>query len=243
MKKTMSIMMAIALAAAAVSCGSGGSGPGGDADVIPEPTEEQAAETPAEEAPDVVRDPDAAEAAEEEALEIVDAPDGEEIRDVIQEEEIIQTAQWICIGPNPDRIGGCRNGSEKCDDDAFNVTGDRLGPLVLACFAGDQGPGIAYVATNTGPACTTESCSGLENNIPRCQGFEKCECEDAWAPGNLQYASDGLGVIKILSCPVEGAIRDVDLSAYAGQNMWVGSHTQPDGTGRMTESCLSKKTW
>jgi len=155
----------------------------------------------------------------------------------------VRTAQWICLGDNPDRIGGCRNGSEVCDDDAFRVTDDLLGPLVLACFAGDQGDGIAFVATNTGPQCELPTCSGLVNDRPRCQGWEKCECENAWDPGNTQYASDGGGPILILDCPPEGATRDVDLSAYVGQNMWVGVHTQQDGVGRMTEVCVSKKTW
>jgi hypothetical protein len=168
-----------------------------------------------------------ADAAAEDSVEAATAPD----------------AQWICLGDNPGRIGGCRNGSEACDDDAFTVTEDRLGPLVLACFAGDQGNGIAFVATNTGPQCDLPSCSGLANDRPRCQGFEKCECEPAWAPGNLQYAADGRGTIRILDCPPEGAVREVDLSAYAGQSLWVGSLTQPDGVGRMTEVCLSRKTW
>ena len=153
------------------------------------------------------------------------------------------TARWICVGDNPGRIGGARNGSEACDDDAFRVTDDLLGPLVVACFAGDQGNGIAYVAVNTGPECEAPTCSGNVNDRPRCQGWEKCECENAWDPDNLRYATDGLGVIQILDCPPEGAIREVDLSAYAGQSLWVGSHSQPDGTGRMTEACLSRKTW
>jgi hypothetical protein len=153
------------------------------------------------------------------------------------------TARWICVGDNPGRIGGARNGSEACDDDAFRVTDDLLGPLVVACFAGDQGNGIAFVALNTGPECAAPTCSGKVNDRPRCQGWEKCECENAWDPGNLRYATDGSGVIQILDCPPEGAIREVDLSAFAGQSLWVGAHSQPDGTGRMTEACLSLKSW
>jgi hypothetical protein len=115
-------------------------------------------------------------------------------------------------------------------------------PLRTGCCPPDQGVD-----------CPVEAREYNEGNIPRCRGWEQCgvagqfcagqicPCENAW--DHLEYASDGLGVIKILDCPPEGAIRDVDLSAYAWQNMWVGSHTQPDGTGRMTEVCLSKKTW
>jgi hypothetical protein len=190
----------------------------------------------AEAAPDVATSPDHAPGAEADADVGGDAVDAVEAAPV-------RSAEWICLGDNPDRIGGCRNGSEVCDDDAFQVTEDLLGPLVLACFAGDQGNGIAFVATNTGPQCELPTCSGLVNDRPRCQGWEKCECENAWDAGNTQYASDGLGPIMILSCPPEGTTRDVDLSAYAGQNMWVGVHTQPDGVGRMTEVCLSKKVW
>ena len=80
------------------------------------------------------------------------------------------------------------------------------------------------------------------NDRPRRQGWEKCEGEDAWDPGSRRYASDGRGVIRILDCPPEGAIREVAPSAFAGQKLWVGAHSQPDGTGRMTEACLSLKS-
>jgi len=233
-----SIMMALVMGTA--SCGSDESANGwGDADMIAEPPVEPGTETPDGGLPDAARDPDAAEEAQE-------APGGDEIVDLSQDEATIPDARWLCSGENPDRIGGCCNGSEACDDDAFTVTDDRLGPLVLACYADDPslGHGIAYISLNTGPQCDTlPTCSGLVNERPRCQGWEKCECENAWDAGNIQYASDGQGVIKILECMPEGTMRDVDLSAYAGQSLWVGSHTQPDGTGRRAESCLVKKTW
>jgi hypothetical protein len=132
-------------------------------------------------------------------------------------------------------------------------------PLVLACFAGDQGEGIAYVASNTGPECQqADGCcptsAGVDCPVAdreynagntRCQGFERCGCAGkicpcAEAADKLQYVSDSGGVVKI-TCAKSGVVRDLDLSAYAGKHLWVGSHTKPDHTGRMTESCVAKK--
>jgi hypothetical protein len=177
-------------------------------------------------------------------------------QDVTPEASLPLTAQQVCDIANPNRLESVRNGSEICDDQAFAVP-DPYVPLVIACFAGSDGNGVAYVASNTGPECVqAEGCCESQVDCPaqdrlanegnsRCQGFELCGCAGQLCPcanawDSLQYVSDGAGEIRI-DCPPEGVIRDLDLSGLAGQTLWVGSHTQPDFSGRMTETCVAIK--
>lgn len=127
-------------------------------------------------------------------------------------------------------ILGCRNGSEECDDERFTVTSPIM---LLVCVDGDNG--IAYVATNSGPQCLdADSCDGLHGNEgnDRCQGWERCECEHAWEPGNVNYVAN-------MECTSPGLFLEVDLSAYVGQNLYVGVHDNPNGGGHMNEVCIA----
>jgi hypothetical protein len=142
----------------------------------------------------------------------------------VQEEEV---EPFTCL---PDT--SCRNGSEECDDQGFTVP-DPYVPLVLACLNGNNG--IAFVSETTGPACTVEeSCSGEENNMPRCQGYENCLCVHFWDHADYNP-------LFTLQCTEAGLTLDIDLSAFAGQHLYVGSHDNPDGSGHMTEICLGRK--
>jgi len=182
--------------------------------------------------------------------------DAPAVNDVQPEPPVPLTAEEICDVANPNLLETVRNGSEICDDQAFSVP-DPYVPMVIACFAGGNGNGVGYIAGNTGPECTQDQgCCESQIDCPtqdrlanegntRCQGFEWCgcagqicPCSDAW--DHLQYVSDPAGEIRI-DCPPGGIVRDIDLSAYAGQTLWVGSHTKPDYSGRMTETCVALK--
>jgi hypothetical protein len=247
----------IVACAAVVSCSS----PSGGNDAADEAVEEVFADPLADDlrTDESPSDTDLREPEWTEPVEVV-----EEIRDTTVDEVPPPplTAQEICDNANPDKIGGCRNGSETCDDFRFTVP---EGPLVLACHAspvGYQGDGIGYIAFNSGPPCTQDQgCCPAEYGVDcdvtarlfsagnqRCRGWEDCGCAGQICPcelpwDHLQYVSDGLGEIKV-TCTREGVIRDIDLSAYVGDALYGGVHTQPDRTtGLMSTVCVARKTW
>jgi len=120
-------------------------------------------------------------------------------------------------------IRGCRNGSEVCDDEGFRVPSPYV-PMTLVCVSGRGG--TIYVATNTGPPC-------LDDGVPRCRGWEE-RGENAW---------DYLEYVVQFDCTEDGRTWDIDLSAHAGEALYVGVHDDPD-LGRstmMTEVCVA--TW
>jgi hypothetical protein len=116
-------------------------------------------------------------------------------------------------------VESCRNGSEVCDDQAFAVPSPYV-TMRLVC-RNDAG-GVAYVATNTGPA--------MEDGIQRCQGWEAIG-EDAW---------DHLDYIATLICNTTGQNIVVDLSDWAGEILYVGAHDLPTGGGHMTDVCIAE---
>jgi hypothetical protein len=121
---------------------------------------------------------------------------------------------------------------EVCDDEAFTVTE----PMMLLVCEDDNG-GIGYISTTSGPTCLNEnSCDGIHGNEGnlRCRGWTRCECEDPWAPGNIDYVAS-------LECNQAGRFIEVDLSAYMNQRLWFGVHDHPNGGGHMTYVCLT--TW
>ena len=217
---------------------------------------------------DFAADPDLIDIIEMDIIDVIDAADSVEIHEAIDEaveEEAPQfrTAIEICSEANPDRIRKCRNGNEICDDEGFRVP---EGELVIACHAnpdGDRGEGIGYIGVNSGPNCTQEQgcCPPGEGvdcavdlrefnggTISRCRGWEQCGCAGQVCPcempwDHLEYASDAGGDI-IIDCTREGTVREIDLSDYVGEHVWVGVYTQPDTTtGRMSTVCVSTKTW
>lgn len=119
------------------------------------------------------------------------------------------TGQWVCAE-------GARNGDEVCDDAGFYATTART---ALKCESATGG--VAYIATNTGPACS--------DGVNRCQGWEESG-QEAW---------DHLDYVAQLDCETDGQYLEVDLRRYDGEVLYVGSHTQPDGSGRMTWGCIA----
>jgi hypothetical protein len=120
--------------------------------------------------------------------------------------------------------GGCciesvRNGSEICDDQHFTVP-DPYVPMYLVC-KNDNG-GVGYVSDGTGPPC--------EDGVNRCQGWEQ----------NGMNAWDYLNYIETINCTAADLYVEVDLAAWTGQGMYVGSHDQPGGGGHMTETCIAE---
>ncbi len=116
-------------------------------------------------------------------------------------------------------IKGCRNGSEICDDEHFSVS-DPYIRTFLVC-RNDNG-GVAYLATNTGLAC--------DDGIHRCRGWEE----------NGMNAWDHLEYLAQMDCTTSGQYLEVDLSAHAGQGMYIGVHDQPAGGGHMTSVCVAE---
>jgi hypothetical protein len=252
MKAAMPVTALAALIVGACSCPCGGNG-AADADagdpVADPPAEDfRADESPSDPDLDLPESTDTVEGAE-------DVPDTE----VDDSPPHPMTAREICDAANPGRIGGCRNGSETCDDFRFTVP---EGPLVLACFAGSQGDGIGYIALNSGPECTQDlgccpAAAGPDCAVDvrlfsagnmRCRGWENCGCAGEICPcelpwDHLECVSDGAGEIKV-TCTEEGAVRDIDLSALVGDSLYGGVHTQPDRTtGSMSTVCVARKTW
>jgi hypothetical protein len=181
----------------------------------------QVEDAPLEEVPDVPTDEILAE--DVRIDETGDDPPAEDVspEDPAGEEE---------TGPSYTCFNSCRNGSEECDDQAFTVSSS---PLILVCIDGNNG--VAFIASNTGPQCTAaESCDGVHGNEgnDRCQGWEFCECEHAWDPGNQEKVAS-------LVCTEPGLTLEVDLSDYIGETLWVGVHDNPDGGGHMNEVCIA----
>ena len=129
----------------------------------------------------------------------------------VDPEDPSASGSWVCHK-------SIRNGSEICDDAAFNVPDDGT-PTALVCVT--DGGGIGYVSSNTGPE--------MEDGVSRCQGWEDQD-ECAW---------DHLEYIEKLTCDHEGTVLQVDLSAWAGQRLWAGVHDLPEGGGHMTEVCIA----
>lgn len=116
---------------------------------------------------------------------------------------------------------GCKNGNEICDDEVFTVPSPYK-QMYLACR--NSNGGIAYIATNTGPPSQPD-------NHPRCRGWEESG-EMPWEPGNLNK-------IYELKCSTTGDSIPVDLSAYAGSQLYVGVHDDPAGGGHNTGVCIT----
>ena len=126
------------------------------------------------------------------------------------------TVDVECTAPVWVQVACARNGSEICDDEVFGVSaGVTYGVLC-------EGPnnGIGYVATNTGPA--------QADGVNRCQGWED-QGLDAW---------DYLDYVDSMVCDTAGEVLELDLSPWAGGNLWFGSHDNPGGGGSMTNICL-----
>ncbi len=119
------------------------------------------------------------------------------------------TGQWVSEAC-------ARNGSEICDDESFGVDGGVRYGLLCSEATG----GISFISSNTGPE--------MSDGVSRCQGWEEAG-QDAW---------DHLAYVAETECTVEGDVLEVDLSAYAGSDLWFGSHDHPDGGGHMTSTCL-----
>lgn len=122
-----------------------------------------------------------------------------------------ETGGWVCEG-------GARNGDEVCDDEGFYAPsrGTRV-----ALYCAEATGGVAYISTNTGPACS--------DGVHRCQGWEAAG-QDAW---------DYLDYVVSMTCHRPGDLTEIDLSRYEGGVLYVGAHTQDNGDGRMTTGCLA----
>ena len=115
-----------------------------------------------------------------------------------------------------------RNGhQEACDDARFDVPSPYV-PMYLVCRTGAGG--VAFITSDTGPPCVAD-------NIRRCQCWEDYG-QDPVAELPNHY-------IAHMTCTYDGQHILVDLSAWAGQSLWVGAHDQPDGSGDMTDACIA----
>lgn len=114
-----------------------------------------------------------------------------------------------------------RNGSEDCDDGSIPIPSSP--PVAVLVCLNAKG-GVNYLATNTGPAVGSDP-------VQRCDGWEKTGLK----------AADNLNYIAKLTCDAEQKNLVVDLSAYAGKTIYVGAHTQSDGSGHGTIGCVAKK--
>lgn len=119
-----------------------------------------------------------------------------------------------------DCIESPKNGSEICDDQAWQVQSPGS-PLVLVCL--NANGGTIYVASNTGPKMT--------DGVERCQGWETNQL-NAW---------DNLNYIAKLVCDADQKSLDVDLSASVGSVVYIGVHDAPAGGGHNTQSCFAWK--
>jgi len=119
-----------------------------------------------------------------------------------------------------DCIESPKNGSEICDDQAWQVQSPGS-PLVLVCL--NANGGTIYVASNTGPKMT--------DGIERCQGWETNQL-NAW---------DNLNYIAKLVCDADQKSLDVDLSGSVGSVVYIGVHDAPTGGGHNTQSCFAWK--
>ncbi len=119
-----------------------------------------------------------------------------------------------------DCLVGSNNGSEVCDDEAWQVPSPGQ-PLVLVCLSANGG--TTYVSSNTGPV--------MSDGIARCQGWET----------NGLNAWDYLQYIAKLECTSAQQTLDVDLSGMVGNTVWVGTHDNPAGGGHNTPVCIAWK--
>ena len=113
-------------------------------------------------------------------------------------------------------LDSARNGSEICDDQAFDMPPDQ--PLYLVCVT-DLG-GVGYVAHNTGPV--------QEDGVPRCQGWEDMGA-NAWEflDYELQMDCDAVDKAQVIDLPP------------GTPGKWFGVHDQPAGGGHFTEVCIA----
>lgn len=263
MSRKVIIIIAVSCIAAVLFKGCNGGGPSktdagdvaqdGDADMIPPDPSDAPGDADADQA-----EPDGTETdqTEPDATD-VPADTGEDLFVPVTAREFCDVDTYHYAG----YITGCRNGSERCDDQMFTVPSDPYVPLVLGCYGSTGDGGIAYIGINSGPQCTQDegccpSAEGVDCPVEardfnsgnfRCRGWEQCgcpgqlcPCADAW--DFIEYATDPAGNPITITCTVDGVVQEIDLSAYAGQNIYVGVHTQPDGaTGRGTESCIARK--
>lgn len=125
-----------------------------------------------------------------------------------------------CVYTQADCIQSANNGSEVCDDEAWQVATPGK-PMVLVCI-NDNG-GVTYVSSNTGPK--------MSDGVERCQGWET----------NGQNAWDYLQYISKITCDSLQKQIDVDLSTYVGTVLHIGTHDNPAGGGHNTPSCLAWK--
>lgn len=125
-----------------------------------------------------------------------------------------------CVYTQADCIQSANNGSEVCDDEAWQVATPGK-PMVLVCISGNGG--VSYVASNTGPK--------MPDGVERCQGWET-NGQNAW--DHLQY------MFKI-TCDSTQKQIDVDLSAQVGNVVYIGTHDNPAGGGHNNPSCLAWK--
>lgn len=111
-----------------------------------------------------------------------------------------------------------RNGSEVCDDTGFTVP-DVGTPNLLVCLEATGGQ--MYISTNS----SVDPNDGVE----RCSGWELMG-QNAW--DYLDYVGGPL------TCDAEQQSVAIDLSAYVGQNLWLGAHNNPAGGGNGTTACM-----
>lgn len=111
------------------------------------------------------------------------------------------------------------NGSEDCDDTWLDVEPPGT-QYVLVCF--NHNGGVAYASTNTGPV--------MSDGVARCQGWEEM---GVWAGEQLDYLAK-------MTCDSDQKTLPLDLSAWVGKSVHMGSHTQPDGSGHGTVTCIAQ---
>lgn len=125
-----------------------------------------------------------------------------------------------CVYAQADCIQSANNGSEVCDDEAWQV-GAPGKPMVLVCISSSGG--VSYVSSNTGPK--------MPDGVERCQGWET----------NSQNPWDHLQYIFKITCDSAQKQIDVDLSAQVGSVVFIGTHDNPAGGGHNNPSCLAWK--
>ncbi len=118
---------------------------------------------------------------------------------------------WVCDKE-------IRNGSEICDDAKFDVPSPYTKSAIY-CIAGEGG--VGYVSTNTGPT--------MSDGVARCQGWEETD-QNAW--DHLQY-------VETFICAFTDDYKEVDLSSWEGDSLWVGVHDLPSGGGTFTHVCIA----
>jgi len=122
-----------------------------------------------------------------------------------------------CSDPFWNVLACARNGAEICDDEAFTVPTDGT---VMGILCDQATNGTSFISANTGPA--------QNDGVHRCQGWED-QGLNAW---------DYLDYIDSFECNTVGEVLVIDLSPWAGEGLWFGSHDNPGGGGSMTNTCL-----